>query len=253
MPGSSAISGPGEGQSRAEAVGAGSGAGGMMERIGTAAAISSPWDTDIDSQWDRYTSLYPSTRAANLYAGGSGASDADDYDSDSDRYYTSRFSLDSNSSDGSRVSSSGASCWEAELACDPVWVDDARSRIRNAALAVVETQQAVAAANWMNRTFEDFSHDCPAEADAVCGCPAAAQPCQHDELAASFRAKYESVKTTKARQAASPAHHAKKGFFGKTSKQSSADEASEKVSVSSSVAKAKGSRKGLASFIAGWM
>ncbi|CAI5481072.1 unnamed protein product [Closterium sp. Yama58-4] len=228
---------------------------------GTAAAISSPWDADIDSQWERYTSLYPSTRAANLYAGGGDANDADEYDSDSDRYYTSRFSLDSNSSDGSRVSSSGASCWEAELACDPVWVDDARSRIRNAALAVVETQQAVAAANWMNRTFEDFSHDCPAEADAVCGCPAAAQPCQHDELAASYRAKYEpAAKASKARRASfgssaaeSNRSHAKKGFFGKTSKQSGAEEAPEKVSGSSSGAKAKSSRKGLASFIAGWM
>ncbi|GJP75500.1 hypothetical protein CLOP_g5939 [Closterium sp. NIES-67] len=32
----------------------------------------------------------------------------------------------------------------AELACDPVWIDDARSRIRGAALAVVEAQQASA-------------------------------------------------------------------------------------------------------------
>ncbi|CAI7784938.1 unnamed protein product [Closterium sp. NIES-54] len=34
-----------------------------------------------------------------------------------------------------------SACWEAELACSPIWIDEARSRIRCAALAVVETQQ----------------------------------------------------------------------------------------------------------------
>ncbi|GJP36204.1 hypothetical protein CLOM_g20725 [Closterium sp. NIES-68] len=32
-------------------------------------------------------------------------------------------------------------CWEAQKACSPVWIDEARSRIRQAALAVLEAQQ----------------------------------------------------------------------------------------------------------------
>ncbi|GJP43525.1 hypothetical protein CLOM_g2975 [Closterium sp. NIES-68] len=237
-----------------------------MDYTGSAAAVSSPWDTNCDSQWERYTSLYPSTRAANLYADGSGAAnlinDADDCDSDSEQYYNSRFSLDSNSSDGSRHSS-GASCWEAELACDPVWVDDARSRIRHAALAVVETQQAVAAANWKQRCFADFSDDCPETVDDFCGCPAAAQPCPHDELAASYRAKYEPAEARRASSRPSSAgesnpnvaspRRGRKGFFGKTSVRSSDDGASEEVSGSSSEPKAKSHRRGLSSYLSGWM
>ncbi|GJP51791.1 hypothetical protein CLOM_g10930 [Closterium sp. NIES-68] len=46
-----------------------------------------------------------------------------------------RDSLDYNTCD------SESARWEAELACSPIWIDEARSRIRSAALAVVETQQ----------------------------------------------------------------------------------------------------------------
>ncbi|CAI7867876.1 unnamed protein product [Closterium sp. NIES-54] len=38
-------------------------------------------------------------------------------------------------------SESESACRQAELACSPIWIDAARSRIRSAALAVVETQQ----------------------------------------------------------------------------------------------------------------
>ncbi|CAI5965880.1 unnamed protein product [Closterium sp. NIES-64] len=39
------------------------------------------------------------------------------------------------------ASSARLACLEAQKACSPVWIDDARSRIRQAALAVLETQQ----------------------------------------------------------------------------------------------------------------
>ncbi|CAI7799707.1 unnamed protein product [Closterium sp. NIES-54] len=42
---------------------------------------------------------------------------------------------------GAEASSARLACLEAQKACSPVWIDDARSRIRQAALAVLETQQ----------------------------------------------------------------------------------------------------------------
>ncbi|CAI7878286.1 unnamed protein product [Closterium sp. NIES-53] len=85
--------------------------------------------------------------SSTLYRSSSYAFDAlTDSQEDQDVRCTRCFRTRSRDSDvAATVSCEGCSWLDAELACDPSWIEDARSRIGGAALAAVEAQQAAEA------------------------------------------------------------------------------------------------------------
>ncbi|GJP40206.1 hypothetical protein CLOM_g24483 [Closterium sp. NIES-68] len=116
----------------------------LTETLSQSRGSQDPWSTGVFGQ------LRTSFSSTCLEG-----SDAEDcytarFENDSDDSYLEEELFESPGSTGLATSRSifgddlCASCSRrvADLACDPVWVDDARSRIKEAALAVVEAQQA---------------------------------------------------------------------------------------------------------------